>query len=454
MPTLSSILNKLSEHLRAHGAKMVYYPLDIISSAAAFLEATGTPLDGEIALAAFSVALLGPEEACNAAVKLGLRADLIPARGKTDFLIDIILMRMMDGDNNAQGIVGAAVFFSHYCLAAKQGDDTRLKSLRDILSFFLQRDSPQREFIRILDGEVKRINIASPIATDLETYLFSLSIDLVGSTDAKARVLRVGADDQNKINRLNLDIFTAFCRVEISLYLASTAQYGSGRPIPLDKFFTVKGIGDEIWILCNITADEVFEFGHRLIHAAIHVASQSVRFLALQRDRGPRFSREFDPGMIEPIASPVKIYVDLVKHASNVGAKRDEILQSEIPKLLTQYYGRKPTGLEIVTVLNRLALASFEPIGATTVRTHRTDYIGHEIDRFFRATKTAIPGIVTIGETMAHEMQLVFDRIEEDVYEVRTNDGAVLTGGAPIDPIHCCIRTDQWKGIDYVYPDL
>src|SRR5208337_543606 len=96
--------------------------------------------------------------------------------------------------------------------------------------------------------------IAPPIGADPETYLFSLSIDLVGSTNAKARVLRVGANEQNKINSLNLDIFTAFCRVENSLYLPSTAQYGVGRPIPLDKFFTVKGIGDEIWILCNITA--------------------------------------------------------------------------------------------------------------------------------------------------------------------------------------------------------
>ena len=39
-------------------------------------------------------------------------------------------------------------------------------------------------------------------------------------------------------------------------------------------FFTVKGIGDEVWILCNVPTAQVSQVGHRLIDATSQAASR------------------------------------------------------------------------------------------------------------------------------------------------------------------------------------
>jgi hypothetical protein len=106
---------------------------------------------------------------------------------------------------------------------------------------------------------------------------------------------------------------------------------------------------------------------------------------------------------------------------------------------------------DVVGVMRRLGLASFEPIGAATARSYRTDYIGQEIDRFFRATKMALPGVVTVGDTLAKAMELDFRPIEGDISTVYLDDQP-LRAGTPSDPIHCCRSTsDTWKGIGYAY---
>jgi hypothetical protein len=152
--------------------------------------------------------------------------------------------------------------------------------------------------------------------------------------------------------------------------------------------------------------------------------------------------------------SPIKMFIDLVSHASNLGRLRDEALVKAIPDLLRTYHRRDPTPLEIVTVTRRLSLSGYEPVGWSNFHETRTDYIGHEIDRFFRTTKSAIPGTVTIGASMARAMGLGFEPRTEAIHAVITDGGTPLMGGVPADPVHAYIRTftrDELKGIGYPY---
>jgi hypothetical protein len=451
MPKLSSVLQKLSERMRANGAEVAYRPLETLSSTTSFLEAVGLKVEDEVSSAAFVVSLLDPDDARLLGAELNLPKHFFPQTARSAFASDLVLAKMLRGDLS-QAIVGAAALYSSYHAATQQADAAKLKSLDAILGLLESENGPHPGIVQTLRREVEKLaGSASPAHKDNgDHYLFSISIDMVGSTDAKARVQKLSSD-HNRIDAFNLDIYSQFCIIEKSFYQAAINRYADSLPIPLDKFFVVKGIGDEIWILCNATPDEVVSVGKRLIDAAIHVSAQSVRFLAMENVEGPRFSRDFEPGRIEPITSPIKIYLDLVKNATNVSEYRENFLGREVPELLKDNQNGAPIRSDVVGVMRRLGLASFEPIGAATARSYRTDYIGHEIDRFFRATKMALPGVVTIGDTLANAMELDFRPIEGDISTVYLGDQP-LKAGTPSDPIHRCRSTsDTWKGIGYAY---
>jgi hypothetical protein len=109
---------------------------------------------------------------------------------------------------------------------------------------------------------------------------------------------------------------------------------------------------------------------------------------------------------------------------------------------------------EPVPALHVEGLSSYEPGGWWEFHEYRTDYVGHEVDRFFRTTKSAMSGTVTVGERVAKAMQLTFNSTTKDVETVNTNAGQPLTGGVPQDPIYARRRTlkeNELKGIGYPY---
>jgi hypothetical protein len=302
-----------------------------------------------------------------------------------------------------------------------------------------------------------KVPISARPAPRSSDFLFPLSIDLVGSTDAKTRIMKLARGDQQRIDQLNAQVYSEFCRIERKFYEGAVGRYGISPPIDPAKFFTVKGIGDEIWILCDAAAADVPQIAHRLIDVAIEVARQSVRFLATENEEGATVDPNFKYGRIEPIRSPIKIFIDLLSHASDLGRLRDEALISMIPNLLGTYHGREPTPLEIVSIVRRMSLSRYEPGGWWDFHEYRTDYIGHEVDRFFRTTKSAIAGTVSIGASMARATGLSFRPKSEAIYAVSTNAGTPLMGGVPADPVHARIRTlkeDELKGIGYAYDTL
>jgi hypothetical protein len=456
MPLLSSVLAKLSEQLRDNGAVVAHRPLELVAAIASFLEAATIRLDDEVAAAAFACALLAPADAQRAVEAVGIPLRLVPKGPsiETDAPVDDMeVVYAIECGDRQQATVAAALLFSRYWFAASTGDGARLKSLRGYIDILRSGcTSPYQDVVQTLIVEIDKAKIAQPPAPQAHNYVFSISIDLVGSTQAKARVMKVADGDLARIDELNSEIYSGFCRIEAEFYKAATNRYSNIPPISPDRFFAVKGIGDEFWIMCELAPTEVMEVGNRLINAAIEIAANTVDLLATQHKDGPRFDRNFDYGRIEPVTSPVKIFVDLLKHASNLGATRDAILAKTIPTLLQQFYERDPTQSEITKVTRNLGLATFEPFGVAAARSYRTDYRGHEIDRFFRATKTMLPGVVMIGETMAKEMRLEFLPYENGIFSVQTSDHIPLRAGKPEDPLYCIgTPPEEWKGIDYLY---
>lgn len=454
MPILSDVVANLADSLRNDGAQFAPHALDIISAAMTFITVTGNATDSDIAAASYLAAQLKSDDAKKIAVALGISPDLIPALSPTPVGVDHQLGQVLARGTPQQALVAATVMFSWYAIARKAGDADRATALQKTAGAATLRGSENPVLAGNLVAEMAKVPL-STYSTRISTdCLFSISIDLVGSTDAKTRIMKLAQGDSQKIDKLNALIYREFCHIEKKLYERAVSYYGSAPPIDPAKFFTVKGIGDEIWILCDAGTKDVPQVGYRLIDAAIEVARQSVRFLATENDDGPSFDPDFDYGKIEPILSPIKMFIDLIGHASDLGRLRDESLMETIPDLLKTYYRREPTPLEIVKVARRMSLSGYEPVGWRNFHEFRTDYLGHEIDRFFRTTKSAIPGTVTIGASMVRAMELSFKSTAQAIHAVFRSDGAPLIGGVPADPVHARIRTlkpDELKGIGYAY---
>jgi hypothetical protein len=427
MPAFANVLVCLASHLRDNGAQVAPRVLGALSAVTDFLAAMGTAPDSDVAAAAYLAAYLEPDDAKRAASDLGIWPDLIPALSKDPVDLGFVLGRSMP----LQALVTAAVIFSRHAAAVVAGDSSLAANLQQAAANAILEGSRNPELAQVLVAKMAQVSVAPRPASRSTDFLFSISIDLVGSTDAKKRIMMLAGDNQTRIDEFNA------------------------------KFFVVKGIGDEIWMLCDAAAADVPQVGHRLIDAALHVAVQRVWLLATEHEEGPTFDHRFDPGRVEPIRSPIKMFIDLLSHASDLGHLRDEELLPAVPDLLRTYHHREPTPLEIVTVARRMSFSRYDSIGWGNFRESRTDYIGHEIDRFFRTTKSAVPGIVTIGQAMAREMGLVLKPPKtgikpnkEAIQAVLSNAGAPLVGGEPSDPVHARIRTlkqGELKGIGYDY---
>jgi hypothetical protein len=454
MPTFPIVFSQLADRLLASGAQVSPRTMKIMSAAMSFLEAIGNPLDDNVATAAYATTQLKSDDAEQVAIALGVSPDLIPRLTPTVIGVDHQLGQVLAMGSRSQAVVAATVLFSWHAMAATAGDDKQLADLRRIAETATLQGSQNQGLAQTLAAEMAKVTAIPRPEPARSEYVFSISIDLVGSTDAKTRVMNLVQGDVIKFHKFNELIYREFCQIERKFYESAVSHQGVSEAIDPSNLFTVKGIGDEIWILCAVAEQDIPGVGCKLIDASIQVATQTVSLWATQNEDDPRFDRNFDYGRVEPIRSPIKIFVDVVGHASNLGRVRDEGLMTTIPGLLKTFHGREPTTLEIARVARRLCLSSYEPIGWSAFHEFRTDYIGHEIDRFFRTTKAAIPGTVTIGASLAHKMGLMFQPVKHGIHGAFTSSNMPLMGGFPADPVHARIRTfeaDQLKGIGYAY---
>lgn len=454
MPTLSDVLAHLADRLRDNGAQFAPRGLDVMSAAASFLLATGNKIDSDVAAASYLSAQLISNDASKAAAALGIDRDLIPMLSPSSVGAYHQLGQVLATGTPSQATVAATVLYSWCVVAGKKGDNGYLTKLKAVANAATLQGSQNPTLAGTLVAEMRKLSPSKCLTSASSEYLFSISIDLGGSTDAKTRIAKLAQGDSSKVDKLNEKIYREFCRIEKEFYKNTVRHCGTIPPVDPAKFFTVKGIGDEIWILCDVAAEDISQVGRRLIDAALQIACQSVQFLATMNDEGGSFDPRFDHGLIESVRSPIKVFIDLLSHASSLGRLRDEALVEAIPELLETYHRRKPTPMEVSTVARRLSFYGYEPMGWWNFHEFRTDYIGHEIDRFFRTTKSSLPGTVTVGESMARAMGLNFRPTAQGIHSVFSGDSAPLMGGVPADQVHAGIRTlnpDELKGIGYAY---
>ena len=97
--------------------------------------------------------------------------------------------------------------------------------------------------------------------------------------------------------------------------------------------------------------------------------------------------------------------MDILDDTYEVSGQRCDFVTERLPEIL----GAKESlnNRDFIELGNRLHAGSLMGDGRRLIQTIRTDYIGWEVDRFFRATKFALPLVATVGENL-------FDQVFND----------------------------------------
>ncbi len=263
--------------------------------------------------------------------------------------------------------------------------------------------------------------------------LISMSIDVVGSTEAKRRLRDLTADEAWRA-KLYKGFHAGFLDAENHFYtnVFAPGSWGEGPPLDWRRLFVVKGIGDELWLTYDASTPEgldaeaaLSQAAVRLISAALALCQGTLRCGGTGEDLGPSFDPKTEEEQrFDWMELPFKVSIDLVEDAVEISGQRLDYLADRAGTYLSPPQDgadlRHPAsfGASHVEILRRLNAGHFELAGGHRLRqAYRTDYIGPDVDRFFRITKFALPGLVMVGDNLMRRLR--FDVGEQLTPEIR-----------------------------------
>lgn len=231
------------------------------------------------------------------------------------------------------------------------------------------------------------------------TRVISISMDVCGSTDVKARMKQRTRDDE-QLNRWYAEFYRQFLDAEWHFYESLLREVPDEINLDWKRAFVVKGIGDEIWLLYEVREDDgdIGALVAHLLHAAQDAAGCLISCMsATEEDEGDE-----DGG--EPHSAkylPLKFYIDMIDDAFEITGPRCDFMTEKLPLIL----GEEDVwaGEDFIELGNRLHAGSLLGDGRRLVTAIRTDYIGWEVDRFFRMTKYAVPYAIAVGRNLFEE---------------------------------------------------
>ena len=234
----------------------------------------------------------------------------------------------------------------------------------------------------------------------------SISIDICGSTDAKAKLCGHSANIGIEATNLYELFQKQVLRVEITFW----AMLRSSK-LDMQRLFLIKSIGDEVWYAYDLEKLEAYERRAaiaKIIEAVVSLQTKHF-YLVAGPPEDPYNWRDVDPDTLLRIDMQLKITIDVIKDALDVATVREKYLAPHVVSLLSPL--NKPASSVqagddgYINLCNRLGIATQVKTKEKVLSSIRSDYIGWEVDRFFRLTKAAIKGAVLIGPEILSDFE-------------------------------------------------
>jgi hypothetical protein len=217
----------------------------------------------------------------------------------------------------------------------------------------------------------------------------SISIDLVGSTAIKKAISHDRQTDYSSINTIYEQYAEIMFDVEDALYRYVSA---SG-VIDIRQLFLIKIIGDEYWFFYEVDdgdTEALIKTAGALIDGLLKVFSKPRNFdLVDAKGTHVRFDLS------------TKALVDLVTNALHLPQRRFKYFDDKIMDLLgAEARAAHPDPADYAALCYGLNFRPSRPASEELLGISRSDYVGTQIDRFFRTTKACKPRLVTVGESL------------------------------------------------------
>lgn len=321
-------------------------------------------------------------------------------RSRTDTPLSVVANAARIAMGSSRGTELSAALAAIVGELALSGDKVKITEFINQVDLVVKLTSSahQDAFRAVLNSlESRDVETTQPAPSP---WIISLSIDMAGSTEAKSRMLALVSDVDYR-HQLYAQLCRLFIDKETRFYrsLFRHKRTDGNRLIDWGKLFVVKGIGDEIWLLYEISPDEqdaksVFA---AFIESALWAVQETVDWSATEREMGPDLDHEEELNQrSDSMQLPLKFHMDLIQDAAEIS----ELRAAEIGKFSRDEAGQVANSEDYIALANRLAGGFVESSGRMTRTAWRTDYIGHDVDRFFRTSKAALPGIVSVGEAL------------------------------------------------------
>lgn len=255
----------------------------------------------------------------------------------------------------------------------------------------------------------------------------SISIDICGSTEAKAKL----RNHASLIAREPSQLYETFQKQVLWIESTFWTLLRSGS-LEIERLFLIKTIGDELWYAYDLEGLQDFE-----VHASI-VKMISVLIGLHTKDfeivagpvEDPYDWKNTAPATLRRISLPLKITMDLVSDALEMNKLREKYLTPHVAELLTPLGKPRQRAVQegdedFIKLCNHLGVSSRVATMDKCYSLTRSDYIGWEVDRFFRLTKEAIKNAVLIGPEILNAFD-THQLIETNGTEKFSSDGKWL----------------------------
>jgi hypothetical protein len=238
--------------------------------------------------------------------------------------------------------------------------------------------------------------------------LLSVSIDLCGSTLAKQSLVTLSTNDERHRKRLYATYLSLLYGMEREFYL----RLMDNQFFDFSKLFLVKTIGDELWYMYQVDETDENELARSswAIFEALMGLFSCERRLDLASPDG-----KGDALLEVKFNLPIKAFIDLVAEPIEMNLERYEYLKDIVSTLKGDNSVIYHIDQHYTDICNRLNLGSTDLFGKRVRVLARTDYIGLEIDRFFRATKFCNPLLLAVGASLMNKLPYRIERAAENL---------------------------------------
>jgi hypothetical protein len=220
----------------------------------------------------------------------------------------------------------------------------------------------------------------------------SISIDLCGSTHVKQTIVGLAGSDRAARDRMYREYKRLLYSIERTFYFLVLNDSG----LDFQQLSLVKSIGDELWFAYRLDDGDSADNANRarlLLTALLYLISHD-RPLALSPTDGesPDSAATFD--------LPIKVYADVISDCEELNRERYEHLKEAVAAI----NGFSSTVIEIdqayLQACERLNLGMPMQGDGRLMPAAREDFIGLEIDRFFRLARQCHPRLLTVGQAL------------------------------------------------------